>query len=241
MATYRLEKKGLIKMKKYPNNTMMGELQQRLLQLRKFPLPAPIVKQKILDLEKMLTIADLQRKLQHQRFVLSHCPSMKECVAKTEAQLAAAVHLRPAPAVAHPAPGRDPAQEAAQDDGDRDEEASPQLGKAGHSPLGSPAQKVGELQTQVDGLQHRMEQLQFKVAELSKKRHVSRVSVQHLATSNCVPIQQIFREEILQDRVKLVDFVQSTFKKEEDEDSINDDKRYLGPEDAGKLNTLGAY
>ena len=47
-------------MKKYPNNTMMGELQQRLLQLRKFPLPAPIVKQKILDLEKMLTIADLQ-------------------------------------------------------------------------------------------------------------------------------------------------------------------------------------
>ena len=45
-------------MKKYPNNTMMGELQQRLLQLRKFPLPAPIVKQKILDLEKMLTIAE---------------------------------------------------------------------------------------------------------------------------------------------------------------------------------------
>ena len=50
-------------MKKYPNNTMMGELQDRLLQLKKVPLPSSNVKQKIMDLEKMLMISDLQRKL----------------------------------------------------------------------------------------------------------------------------------------------------------------------------------
>ena len=203
-------------MKKYPNNTMMGELQQRLLQLRKFPLPAPIVKQKISDLEKMLLIADLQRKLQHQRSVPASLPSsstMKSLVKKTEAQLAAAVLL--APAVEHvPAP----AQEAVQD-GDRD--ALPQLAKAVHYPLRSTAQKVGkgELQTQVDALQYQMEQVQSKVDELIKKRHVGRVSVQHLATGNYVPIPQRFKKEILMDRVKLMDFVQFAFKKEKYEDA----------------------
>ena len=49
-------------MKKYPNNTMMGELQDRLVQLKKVPLPSSRVKQKIMDLEKMLMISDLQRK-----------------------------------------------------------------------------------------------------------------------------------------------------------------------------------
>ena len=76
---------------------MMGELQERLLQLRKSS--APFVKQKILDLEKMLLISDLQRKLQHQRSVSASLPSsstMKSCVEKTEAQLAAAVLLAPA-------------------------------------------------------------------------------------------------------------------------------------------------
>ena len=49
-------------MKKYPNNTMMGELQDRLLKLKKSP--APFVKKKIVDLEEMLKVADLQKKLQ---------------------------------------------------------------------------------------------------------------------------------------------------------------------------------
>ena len=84
-------------MKKYPNYTMMGELQDRLLQLKKSP--ALFVRQKIVDLEKILLISDLQRKLQHQRSVSASLPSsstMKSCVEKTEAQLAAAVLLAPA-------------------------------------------------------------------------------------------------------------------------------------------------
>ena len=118
------------KMKKYPNNTMMGELQDRLQKLQRSPSNfGRAVKRKIEDLEKMLLIADLQRKLQHQRSVSASLPSsssMKSLVKKTEAELAAAVLL--APAVEHvPAP----AQEAVQD-GDRD--ALPQLAKAGHSP-----------------------------------------------------------------------------------------------------------
>ena len=151
---------------------MMGELQERLLQLRKSP--APFVKQKIVDLEKMLMISDLQRKLQHQRSVSASLPSsstMKSLVKKTEAQLAAAVLL--APAVEHvPAPAKD-----------ADRDALPHQAKAGHSPLRSTAQKVGkgELQTQVDALQYQMEQVQSKVGELIKKRHVSRVSMQHVS------------------------------------------------------------
>ena len=195
---------------------MMGELQDRLLKLKKSP--APFVKKKIVDLEEMLKVADLQKKLQRQRFVLSHCPSgvyMKECVAKTEALLAAAVGLRPAAAVVLPAPGRDPAQDEVR------EKALPRLAKAkvGHPSLGSPAQKVCELQTQVDGLQYNVEQLQSKVAELSKKRHASFVSVQHISTSNCVPIRKRFKEDILQDQVKLLDLVKSAFKKKDAEDS----------------------
>merc|ERR1711994_304259 len=158
---------------------MVGELQDRLLQLkrrRREVIFLPSLNQKIEDLEKILLIADLQRKLQHQRSVSASLPSsssMKSLVRKTEAQLAAAVLL--VPAVEHvPAP----AQEAVQD-GDRD--ALPQLAKAGHSPLRSTAQKVGELQTQVDALQYQMEQVQSKVGELIKKRHVSRVSLQHIA------------------------------------------------------------
>merc|ERR1711949_104803 len=116
---------------------MVGELQDRLLQLKRAPLA---LKQKIVDLEKMLLIADLQRKLQHQRSVSASLPSsssMKSLVKKTEAELAAAVLL--APAVEHvPAPAREALQ-----DGDRD--AVPKLAKAGHSPLRSTAQKVGEL------------------------------------------------------------------------------------------------
>ena len=202
-------------MKKYPNDTMVGELQNRLLQLKRAPLA---LKQKIVDLEKMLLIADLQRKLQHQRSVSASLPSsssMKSLVKKTEAELAAAVLL--APAVEHvPAP----AQEAVQD-GDRD--ALPQLAKAGHSPLGSTAQKVGELRTQVDALQYQMEQVQSKVGELIKKRHVGCVSVQHISTSNCVPIRKRFKEDILQDRVKLLDLVKSAFKKKDAEEDSKDE------------------
>ena len=163
---------------------MMGELQDRLQMLKKSPDPFGCVKKKIVDLEEILTIADLQRKLQHQRSVLASIPSssyMKSCVEKTEAELTAAVLL--APAVE-----RAPAQEAAQDEAPR-------------------VQKVGELLTQVDGLQS-------KVVELSKKKHTSFVSVQHLATGNYVPILQRFKEDIVKDRVKLLDFVQSAFKKE---------------------------
>ena len=99
-----------------PNYTMRAELEDRLQYLKK--CGAPFVKQKIVDLEKMLEIADLQKKLKHQRFVSSHLPNsvyIRECVQKSEAQLAAAVdlHLVPAPAVV-PAPGRDPALEAAE-------------------------------------------------------------------------------------------------------------------------------
>ena len=185
------------KMKKYPNHTMMGELQGRLYKLKKALASCPsnfVLKRKIEDLEKMLAISDLQRKLQHQKSVMALIPSssyMKSCVEKTEVQLTAAVLLAPA---VERAP--DPAQEAAQDE-------VPSV------------QKVGEMQTQVDALQS-------KVAELSKKRHVINVSVQHLATSNCVPIQKRFKEEILKDRVKLLDLVQSTFKKEH-EDSMDED------------------
>ena len=150
-------------MKKYPNNTMVGELQDRLLQLKRAPLA---LKQKIVDLEKMLLIADLQRKLQHQRSVSASLPSsssMKSCVKKTEAQLAAAVLL--APEVEHaPDPGQ---EEAAQQDGVRDvrEEALRQLTEAGLFPLGSPAQQL-QSQSQVLDLQTKMERLQSKVAQL---------------------------------------------------------------------------
>ena len=127
-------------MKTYPNHTMMGELQDRLIKLKEAFASCPskfAVKRKIEDLEEMLMISDLQRKLKHQRSVSASLPSsstMKSLVKKTEAQLAAAVLL--APAVEHvPAP----AQEAVQD-GDRD--ALPQLAKAGHSPLGS-TERVG--------------------------------------------------------------------------------------------------
>merc|ERR1711949_13688 len=192
---------------------MVGELQDRLLQLKRAPLA---LKQKIVDLEKMLLIADLQRKLQHQRSVSASLPSsssMKSLVKKTEAELAVAVLL--APAVEHvPAP----AQEAVQD-GDRD--ALPQLAKAGHSPLGSTAQKVGELQTQVDALQYQMEQVQSKVGELIKKRHVP---VQHPATDNFTLIQKRFYKDIIKDREQLLHIVQSAFKKEDDdEDSTDED------------------
>ena len=92
-----------------PNYTMRAELEDRLQYLKK--CGAPFVKQKIVDLEKMLEIADLQKKLKRQRFVSSHLPSSKhiqECVQNTEAQLAAAVdlHLRrlwyPPPATTPP-------------------------------------------------------------------------------------------------------------------------------------------
>ena len=212
-------------MKTYPNHTMMGELQDRLIKLKEAFASCPskfAVKRKIEDLEEMLMISDLQRKLKHQRSVSASLPSsssMKECVAKTEALLAAAVGLRPAAAVVLPAPGRDPAQDEVR------EKALPRLAKAkvGHPSLGSPAQKVCELQTQVDGLQYNVEQLQSKVAELSKKRHASFVSVQHFATNNYVPIQKRFQEEILKDRVKLLDFVQSALKKKGHEDFVEDD------------------
>ena len=52
-----------------------------------------------------------------------------------------------------------------------------------------------------------------------KKRHTSFVSVQYLATDNRTSILKRFKEDILKDRVKLLDFVQSAFKKEEDEDA----------------------
>merc|ERR1711994_1126551 len=104
---------------------MVGELQDRLLQLkrrRREVIFLPSLNQKILDLEKMLLISDLQRKLQHQRSVSASLPSsstMKNCVKKTEAQLAAAVLLAPAverdPAPAAALPGRDPAQRAPRD------------------------------------------------------------------------------------------------------------------------------
>ena len=55
--------------------------------------------------------------------------------------------------------------------------------------------------------------------ELSKKKHTSFVSVQYLATDNRTSILKRFKEDILKDRVKLLDFVQSAFKKEEDEDA----------------------
>ena len=170
----------------------MGELQDRLFELKKALASCPsnfVLRRKVEDLQKMLAISDLQRKLQHQKSVLASIPSssyMKSCVEKTEAQLTAAVLLAPAAE-------RAPAQEAAQDEAPR-------------------VQKVGELLTQVDGLQS-------KVVELSKKKHTSFVSVQHLATGNYVPIPQRFKKEILMDRVKLMDFVQFAFKKEKDEDA----------------------
>ena len=48
-----------MRMKKYPNSTMMGELQDRLQKLKKSPDPFGCVKKKIVDLEEILTIADL--------------------------------------------------------------------------------------------------------------------------------------------------------------------------------------
>ena len=179
------------KMKKYPNHTMMGELQGRLYKLKKALASCPsnfVPERKIEDLEKMLAMSNLQRKVQYQNSVLAlaSIPSrsyMKRCVEKTDAKLTAAVLLTPA---VEGAPA--PAQEAA--------------------PC---VQKVGEQQTQVGGLE-------YKVAELSKKRHTSFVSVQYLATDNRTSILKRFKEDILKDRVKLLDFVQSAFKKEEGED-----------------------
>ena len=184
---------------------MMGELQDRLQKLQRSPSNfTPAIQRKIEDLEKMLLIADLQRKLQHQRSVSASLPSsstMKSLVRKTEAQLAAAVLLEPA--VEH---ALDPGQEeAAQQDGVRDlrGEALRQLTEAGLFPLGSPAQQlqsqsqVLDLQTKMEQLQTKVAQLQYKVTELGKKGDTSRVSGQHLAT-----VQKRFMEEILQDRVK---------------------------------------
>ena len=222
-------------MKKYPNCSMMGELQDRLLQLKKSPAAfGRAVRQKIVDLEKMLLIADLQRKLQHQRSVSASLPSsstMKSLVRKTEAQLAATVLL--APAVEH---ALDPGQEeAAQQDGVRDvrEEALRQLTKARLFPLGSPAQQlqsqsqVLDLQTKMERLQSKVAQLQYKVTELGKKGDTSRVSGQRLATGNCAPVQKRFKEEILKDRVKLLDLVKSTFEKkgakEDSKDEVPDE------------------
>ena len=75
-------------MKKYPNNTMMGELQDRLQKLQRSPSNfTPAIQRKIEDLEKILLIADLQRKLQHQRSVSASLPSsstMKSLVRKTK-------------------------------------------------------------------------------------------------------------------------------------------------------------
>ena len=215
---------------------MMGELQDRLQKLQRSPSNfTTCVKRKIEDLEKMLLIADLQRKLQHQRSVSASLPSsstMKSLVRKTEAQLAAAVLL--APAVEHvPDPGQ---EEAAQQDGVRDvgrEEALRQLTEAGLFPLGSPAQQlqsrsqVRDLQTKMERLQSKVAQLQYKVTELGKKGDTSRVSGQHLATGNCAPVQKRFKEEILKDRVKLLDLVKSTFEKkgakEDSKDEVPDE------------------
>ena len=80
-------------MKIYPNHTMMGELQDRLLKLKEALASCPsnfVLRRKVEDLQKMLAISDLQRKLQHQKSVLASIPSssyMKSCVEKTEAQL----------------------------------------------------------------------------------------------------------------------------------------------------------
>ena len=181
---------------------MMGELQDRLQKLKKHSWKS-CVKKKIVDLEEILTIADLQRKLQHQRSVLASIPSssfMKSCVEKTEAKLTAAVHLAPA---VERAPA--PAQEAAQDE-------VPSV------------QKVSELQTQVDALQS-------KVAELSKKMDTSRVSVQLCANDYRTSILNRFKEDILEDRIKLLDFVQSALNKKDAEGESTDEDAPIAIED----------
>ena len=182
--------------KMYPNNTMRAELESRLRDLKEKGSNNRFIRKKAVDLEEMLTIATLQKKLKRQRFALSHCPSSKyiqECVQNTEAQLAAAVdlHLVPAPAVV-PAPGRDPDLEV--DELPVPVEDVQEVAAALPAPGLAPALEAP--QDDDEGKEVREEALQ--------------------AGRNSSPIFKKFKEDILEDKKKLLDYVKSSFKKKDD-------------------------
>ena len=193
--------------KMYPNNTMRAELESRLRDLNEKGSNNRFIRKKAVDLEEMLTIATLQKKLKRQRFALSHCPSSKyiqECVQNTEAQLAAAVDLHlvpaphlPAPAVV-PAPGRDPDPEA--DELPVPVEDVQEVAAALPAPGLAPALEAP--QDDDEGKEVREEALQ--------------------AGRNSSPIFKKFKEDILEDKKKLLDYVKSSFKKKNDNLKMDD-------------------